>query len=393
MMKTNTKTKSHVTIVTNFHNGAVSTYNDTLTSDAFVVSGFGPNDGVQPTAGDFTRTYRQFANGSYHWSGGGTSEGGAYAGVLDGRVLQSFASVPTWSLQQNETLLRNQCLKKLYDGIRNSDLNLGTDTGESGESKELLDKVRRPVTTVAEGLQQLAYDLSPKKRGKYGNAVALTKSAANIWLTAKLALQPAADELDHLVHHSLEKRLNQPITVKARKSCQDGWVDASNITGGYNGPTVWSRRRTVVTSRRYEISTTFRVVDPNLFDLSRVIPLNPFSLAWELAPLSFVVDWAFDVGGFLQSLEGAFGIGLAFQRGYETSSSYSGEQYRYICPQQVVNSVNYLGSAKGSRVITTKKRTVIGSFPIPSLPRFTNPFHSVGTDRLLTAASLLAKLL
>lgn len=370
-----------------------TTFSDVITSNVFTVSGFGPGDLVNPTAGSFTRTFTRRANGGYTVSGAGYGVYPfVYKGVLDGRVLQSFGSLPSWSNEQGAALLRNSCIAKLYDDIRNSDLNLATDTAERQESFDLAKKVKKPVNTLATGLKDLANDLS--KRGVMGKGRAAAKRAADVWLAHKLALQPTADELDHLVHHELEKRLAQPVTVRARKSATNSGEDTTSILSGYTSQAVWSRRRTWVTSRRIEIKVTFNIVDPNFFDLTRIMPLNPFSLLWEVQPLSFVVDWAFNIGEFLASLEGALGLGLQFVRGYETTSSYMGEQYNYVCPTQIVqNGASQTGFGRGSRVTTTKQRIVLAGFPVPQLPRPRNPFHKLGTDRLLTSASLLAKLL
>lgn len=52
----------------------------------------------------------------------------------------------------------------------------------------------------------------------------------------------------------------------------------------------------------------FKMVNPNLFLLERVGLLNPLSIAWELVPFSFVVDWFFDVGAFVDSTSAFAGI-------------------------------------------------------------------------------------
>jgi hypothetical protein len=46
---------------------------------------------------------------------------------------------------------------------------------------------------------------------------------------------------------------------------------------------------------------------------------NPLSVAWELVPWSFVVDWAYPVGTFLNNLD--FDLGIGFSRGYVTYKS------------------------------------------------------------------------
>lgn len=60
----------------------------------------------------------------------------------------------------------------------------------------------------------------------------------------------------------------------------------------------------------------FRVDSETLQGLNALGFANPLSLAWELAPYSFVVDWFFGVSNFLSGLSAP--LGLEFTRGYET---------------------------------------------------------------------------
>lgn len=60
----------------------------------------------------------------------------------------------------------------------------------------------------------------------------------------------------------------------------------------------------------------FRVDDETIQGLNALGFQNPLSLAWELAPYSFVVDWFFGVSNFLSGLSAP--LGLTCTRGYET---------------------------------------------------------------------------
>lgn len=59
----------------------------------------------------------------------------------------------------------------------------------------------------------------------------------------------------------------------------------------------------------YEVSGVYRcatgarirLVNPNLYLASQLGLVNPMSVAWEIIPFSFLVDWAFDVSGFIES--------------------------------------------------------------------------------------------
>lgn len=68
--------------------------------------------------------------------------------------------------------------------------------------------------------------------------------------------------------------------------------------------------------RGVKLSATFRVVNPTAYYLDRFGLLNPASLAWNLTPWSFVVDWFFNIGDFLSAL--SLPLTCDFIHGYET---------------------------------------------------------------------------
>lgn len=54
--------------------------------------------------------------------------------------------------------------------------------------------------------------------------------------------------------------------------------------------------------------------------LGGISSLNPVSIAYELIPFSFVLDWAVDIGGWIRSLETAFLHRNNFAGGYQTQT-------------------------------------------------------------------------
>jgi hypothetical protein len=128
----------------------------------------------------------------------------------------------------------------------------------------------------------------------------------------------------------------------------------------------------------------------NTFNVSRWGSLNPLSIAWELTTLSFVVDWLYDVGGYLRSLETAMLYNSNFHSGYYTQlwahqGSWNGKAYT-----RVYSSGTYYAEMQGvsSWKYTRFSRNVLGSYPLPRAPAFK---IDLGSERLLSAAALLAQ--
>lgn len=116
--------------------------------------------------------------------------------------------------------------------------------------------------------------------------------------------------------------------------------------------------------------------------------LNPISIAWELMPYSFVVDWFLDVGSYLRDQETAFLYNTGFESGFRS------DIYRADIEETVSfydNTPNYFTRIRS--ITATKKqqrisfqRNILDAYPCPNLPRVNTDLSS---GRLITAAALL----
>lgn len=123
--------------------------------------------------------------------------------------------------------------------------------------------------------------------------------------------------------------------------------------------------------------------------MSNFSSLNPVSIAWELMPWSFVIDWFYDVGGYIRNLETAMLHNSRFIHGYVTY----GEKTDVKLKQHGTVSVS--GSKRiyaytGGAVRTMKDRAVLTSYPFPRIPVVS---VDLGSGRLANAAALLTTFL
>lgn len=120
---------------------------------------------------------------------------------------------------------------------------------------------------------------------------------------------------------------------------------------------------------------------------------SPVSLAWELVPFSFVVDWFLPIGPALQAFS-AF-EGLTFMSGYKTyftkveKSLISNESYKHTDPHPPNSyTLKESGGCNGRRVIMG--RSVLTNFPGPKIPRLKSPFSFI---HAANAAALVVKMM
>lgn len=139
-------------------------------------------------------------------------------------------------------------------------------------------------------------------------------------------------------------------------------------------------------SERFLIDIQWEIPDSVMVSLGNWSSLNPASIAWELVPFSFVVDWVYDVGGYLRNLESALLYANSFKSGYKTygtklSSTHDVNAQTFTAPY--TNNV----SLHGYHYSSWKKRMVLTGTPLPRPPSFK---ADLGSQRLLSAASLLS---
>lgn len=90
------------------------------------------------------------------------------------------------------------------------------------------------------------------------------------------------------------------------------------------------------------------VSNPNMFLRESLGLLNPATVAWELAPWSFVVDWMYDFGGLLSSLTDLAGVQVL--NGY-TSSLMRFSDSLQIDPQYVTGGPAQCQGAMFTRAV------------------------------------------
>jgi hypothetical protein len=144
---------------------------------------------------------------------------------------------------------------------------------------------------------------------------------------------------------------------------------------------------------RSRVRVEYEVLSEGASFLSRTGITNPALLAWELLPYSFVVDWFYPVGTFLQNCD--FASGLGFRQGYYSTKVTGKFGVRAVNlskpPPGVGSTGQHWTGGYGGCTLTGKfeafKRDPIFSWPAVSPPRLKDPFSPT---HVANALSLLA---
>jgi hypothetical protein len=339
-------------------------------SFGFTHTGFGPGDGVNPTVGSFTKTVVRKFHGSMT-----DLVPGSFVDTRDGNI-NSFIGDP-YHASGTMNSSYNKALGKLYDKIRGDTAGLGEDIGERNETLSLLGKLRHPIRTFGEVTRDFA---RAQKKGKK----TITNSGS-AYLTYAFGVAPLLDDIQNLTKQ-LDTELSE---VQQRVKVRAAQVnsDFGSKTGGNDGVIDSSTYR----SHRTEFGIRYFVTDPHLFTASKVGLTNPILTAYQLTTASFLVDWVWNLGDYLDKCENALGFGLSFHSGYQTTTTWVASRCTYSRNKNFGWKIG-TGYALGHLSTATKQRTALSTFPFPEPPGITNPFKP-GGKRLLSAAALLTSLL
>jgi hypothetical protein len=93
--------------------------------------------------------------------------------------------------------------------------------------------------------------------------------------------------------------------------------------------------------------------------------LNPLEVAWEVTPFSFVVDWVYPIGDWLNSLDAMLGYGSA----YTSTSVFVKMKWSEVGRSIPYNSISVVeNSYKGSKYVVKLNRSASSGVPMPTLP-------------------------
>lgn len=212
------------------------------------------------------------------------------------------------------------------------------------------------------------------------------KRLGSLWLEFQYGWRPMAQEIYEIAHRYQNPK---PVRLVAKGRGKDVWRSE------YKRQIAWDYYENQMTfdalvarNERCEIVASFYLPPNVLQSLGDVTSLNPASIAWELTPYSFVVDWFFDIGGWLRNLETALLYRTSFETGYVTEGLK-------LTVDAVVNprteSTDRLwlhAYDKGYNYFNWKRRQVLSNVPLPRPPQFR---ADLGSSRLLNSAALLSQ--
>lgn len=203
----------------------------------------------------------------------------------------------------------------------------------------------------------------------------VSRKASSIWLEYWFGWAPIAGEM----YSSVDVLTAKHTTGNHWGAASQKLPEVTNQAGGDVS------RRWVTESGKYHVKTGADVtyLNPNL-GLSQQLGLtNPLSIAWEVVPFSFVIDWFTNVGDVIDSLDDLYGVSL--------SNAYRSDYLRSTVLYKTTADYRYPQLAWTYKFKTHQQRRRVGlSSPVTIFPKIANFGHSY--TRAASAVSLLVSI-
>lgn len=282
----------------------------------------------------------------------------------------------------------NVTQRAINDAIEKANQGINSISDDVGQRHQVYDTVVGTARRLGEAVKALRHgDLAAVARQlsckRPGSGILHVSDIGAAWLQLKYGWMPLLNDV-YSVMAALDPLNNVTAFVArgyAKEEVRQGSVEGPNSSGYTHAYEVSS-----LGSCRCELK--YEVDDTALLHASQLGLFNPISLAWELLPFSFIVDWFYPIGNYF---EGLGLIGATFLGG---STSLKGKTVRKESENWFDTPWNFVGDTlTGSQQwgfdVFSLTRTLINDTPT-AVPVLQNPWSA---SHGFTMAALLSQYL
>jgi hypothetical protein len=284
--------------------------------------------------------------------------------------LTSFPSIPQGIYDNMIAEAKTKCLNKLLD--------------EKAQIGAALGEARQTIDAFADLVKDGARYLNAFKRRNLRNIIkrnggkSFGESLQDAWLQYSYGWKPLAGDIyaaQRNVHRILAR--GAIIAAKAGVNYEDDIAYHSD-SGDYDESTH--------VKQQVLCQLGARLQGPEIAYLNTFGLINPFSIAWELVPWSFAIDWFVPVGATLEAVTAT--VGLDFWGGRITTRRSYDLKRTYVPDRRTAWRVcedigEYHEEGFGFQ------RTALTAFPAPQLYADITPYSTI---RALNALALVRQL-
>lgn len=204
---------------------------------------------------------------------------------------------------------------------------------------------------------------------KAGDKASIENMLSSGVLAVQYGIRPLLQDIVGAAELYAQKRAAEVVvSMKASATVERNLSSKKQVTSSFNADGVYTAKANSFTNRvtTVTVGCSFQKGSEVVHTLKQLGISNPFLLAWELMPWSFVIDWFIPIGNYLSSLDAT--LGLIFNDGFKSTK----------CVQTHTRSQVVSGYVRSSGSSTYAgsdfRRTALTGFPSVRPPQFKNPF-------------------
>lgn len=192
-------------------------------------------------------------------------------------------------------VLHNKVYAKWLDKVRAAP-QIGTDIAEFQQTLRMISSVlgalKSPIDSLITAYRKYNTKVLPGRKGR-----TVLRDMSGVWLAWHFGCEPLVKDLYDLLERLSHVMKPQRVTASSSQT----------LTYRYkaNGQTMEE-----VYKQHVRISGIVTRTNENLALWNDLNLANPASIAWEIVPFSFVVDWFYPVGSFIGSITDLFGYNV-----------------------------------------------------------------------------------
>lgn len=253
----------------------------------------------------YTALWAEIKDEAFRYNSNGNPKGPSPDCFNSQGGTSTISSVFTATRKQQ---LMNKAYDRMVNRVQGERAQLGTALAEYKSATDMIVNRAGQLTRAYRNLRRGRFDLMlgdlhirkalPKHHGMKWNR---PKDASSLWLEYWFGWAPLISDIGTAIEilqdppATFEKMHRVRVKEKFQYSFRQSGRNAQNMA---NGP--------IQLSCLYQL--TSRVDNPNINLANRLGFTNPATIAWELVPFSFLVDWFYPVGRFLSSGDDWLGI-------------------------------------------------------------------------------------
>jgi len=290
-----------------------------------------------------------------------------------------------WPYLQNDVShdisVQNRAINGAMDNLRDAKVNLAQ---VIAERKQTVDLVHSTITRLHDTMRLIRKGNikgAANALGVSANPKRMSKDFGKIWLELQYGWKPLLSDVKGAAESLARSMISHPIIISGEKVAK---LDLPEFSGELYGRDYgyflwkWGKLEHVA-----KCKLIFQVRNDFTRQGAMLGLTDPLTLAWELLPYSFVIDWFIPIGNFLSRL--SYNDGLDFKTGYLSLLS---RQEVSIGPvsgtwKWGTGGMSRLSGRPTRKVNLRVARLVYAHPPLPTLPAFKDPFSVVHVTNAL----------